>query len=276
MMTIRSLRPMRRLFPACRVLLVALAASILAPSALAASSGYPLEDIDVDPRDLPSLQRGARLYVDYCLGCHSLKFQRYERTADDLAIPHDVAMDTLVFTGQKIGSLMTNAIPEDSKAWFGGPPPDLTMVTRVRGDAWVYTYLKTFYVDELRPLGVNNEVFPNVGMPHALLDLQGVQRKGCIDRPVLNEAGAEKRDPLVPGKAVMAEKCGELFVEPDTGTLTAEEYDQAVFDLVNFMAYVAEPAKLDRQRIGVYVLIFLLILFVFAYLLNREYWKDIH
>ena len=126
-----------------------------------------------DLQNLPSLQNGFKLYTNYCMGCHGLQFQRYQRTADDLGIPHDLALKNLIFTGQKIGDLMTTAMPkEESKAWFGAAPPDLTMVTRVREPHWVYNYLKTFYADESRPLGVNNKVFANVGMPNVLLDLQ--------------------------------------------------------------------------------------------------------
>ncbi len=148
---------------------------------------------------------------------------------------------------------MTTSMPkEESKAWFGAAPPDLTMVTRVREPAWVYNYLKTFYVDESRPLGVNNKVFANVGMPNVLLDLQGVQRQVCV--------GGE---------------CDELKVEAGTGVMTPSEFDAAIYDLTNFLYYVSEPARLERQRTGVFVLLFLIILGSFTYLLNREYWKDI-
>lgn len=242
--------------------------------ASAAGTTYPLESFDPDPRDKPSLQNGARIWFNYCAGCHSLQYQRYEKTADDLEIPHDVALETLVFTGQKIGDLMRTAMPPESNAWFGAAPPDLTMVTRVRGDDWVYTYLKTFYVDESRPLGANNEVFPNVGMPNVLLELQGAQRKTCAQRPMLDERGAEKRDPLDPTKKITKEQCGVLEVEPNTGTMSAEEFDKTVYDLVNFLSYVAEPARLDRQRIGVYVILFLVVLYVFSSLLGREFMKS--
>jgi ubiquinol-cytochrome c reductase cytochrome b subunit len=232
--------------------------------------------MDPDLENLPSLQNGARLYVNYCIGCHSLQYQRYERTADDLQIPHDIALENLVFTGQKIGALMTNAMDmEQAKNWFGAPPPDITMVTRVRGVEWVYNYLKTFYVDDARPLGVNNKVFPNVGMPHALLELQGVQRSACIQVPKIAENGGEMRDPLVPGLAVTEEKCGQLVVEEGTGRYTVEEYDQAVYDISNFLYYVGDPSRLERHRLGVYVLLFLVILFVFTWLLGREYNKAV-
>jgi cytochrome c1 len=183
----------------------------------------------------------------------------------------------VIFTNQKIGELMINAMnPEKSKKWFGNPPPDLTMVTRVRGPEWVYNYLKAFYIDESRPFGVNNKIFANVGMPHVLLPLQGVVRNGCIQMPVILENGAEKRDPLVPGKPVTEEKCDQLYLEEGTGALSPADYDAAVYDLVNFMHYVSEPSRSDRHRIGIFVLLFLIILGVFTGLLNREYWKDIH
>ncbi len=245
--------------------------------AAGAASDYPMESFDPDLDNLPSLQSGFSTYVNYCLGCHGMRFQRYERTADDLGIPHEVALQTVVPAGKQIGALMESAMnPTDAKAWFGAPPPDLTMVARVRSAEWLYNYLKTFYLDETRPFGVNNEVFPNVGMPHVLMDLQGVQHKGCVQKPILLPNGAEKRDPLVPGKAITEEKCDELYVEEGTGALTAEEYDQAIYDLVNFMYYVSEPARIEREWLGIPVLLFLIILGVFTYLLNREYWKDVH
>jgi cytochrome c1 len=230
------------------------AALLLAPGLLvAAESHYPREPMEPNLQDLPSLQNGLRLYVNYCLGCHSLKFQRYERTADDLGIPHDIALEQLVFTGQKIGEQMTSAMdPEAAKDWFGAPPPDLTMVARVRGAEWIYNYLKTFYVDESRPLGVNNKVFPNVGMPHVLIGMQGIQRSVCV-----------------------GEECGQLVVEEGSGTSTPEEFDQAAYDLSNFLYYTGDPSRLERHRIGVYVLLFLAILYVFTWLLGREYHKAV-
>ena len=237
-----------------RLMLLALIAGPAA--AWAVESDWPMQPMSPNLEDQPSLQRGFALYANYCLGCHSLRFQRYERTADDLGIPHEAAVDELIFTGQKIGELMTTAMdPESAKAWFGAPPPDLTMVSRVRSPEWVYNYLKTFYLDESRPFGVNNKVFENVGMPHALIDLQGVQRDACP-----------------PG----VEDCNQLAIDSGSGLLTAEQYDQAVYDLVNFLHYVGEPSRLDRERLGIYVLGFLAFLGIFTYLLNREYWKDVH
>jgi cytochrome c1 len=232
--------------------------SLLASFNISGSSatGWHMEAIETNIADKPSLQRGARLYIGYCLGCHSLKYQRYERTANDLEIPLEVALDSMIFTGQKIGGLIETSMPDESKEWFGGPPPDLTMVARVRGNEWLYNYLKTFYVDESRPFGVNNKVFPNVGMPHALLELQGIPREAC-------EAHSDM-------------DCLQLKVDAGTGIYDADQYDQAVYDIVNFLDYVGEPSRLERERMGIYVLLFLIILGVFTYLLNREFWKDIH
>lgn len=249
-----------------------------ASAAMAASAiNYDMEPFEGDLENLPSLQNGMRLYVNYCLGCHSLEYQRYERTVDDLGIPHELALENLVFTGQKIGELMTNAMaPANAKNWFGAAPPDLTMITRFKSPEYVYNYLKTFYVDDTRPFGVNNKVFENVGMPNVLVDLQGVQRSGCIQVPRIAENGGEMRDPAVPGKVITEEKCDELYLEEGTGLMTPEEFDAAVYDLTNFLDYVGEPSRLERQRTGVFVLLFLVILGCFTYLLNREYWKDVH
>ena len=237
---------------------------------------WPMEPMEPDLHNVPSLQNGFRLFTNYCLGCHSLKYQRYERTADDLEIPHDVALENLVFTGQKIGDQMkTSMNPELAKGWFGAPPPDLTMVTRVREPEWVYNYLKTFYIDPSRPFGANNKVFPNVGMPHVLMPLQGVQRSACVQVPKIAANGGEMRDPLEPGKAITEEKCGQLVVDEGTGLYSAEEYDQAIYDLTNFLHYVSDPSRLDRHRIGGFVLLFLVILWVFTWLLGREYNKAV-
>lgn len=251
------------------------------PDAVAAESPVPLDPFAPDLRDKPSLQRGMRLFVNYCLGCHSLKFQRYERTADDLGIPHSVALDNLVFTGQAIGGLMETAMPaEGAKNWFGAPPPDLTMVDRVRGTAWVYNMLKSFYVDPTRPFGVNNLVFENIAMPHVLMGLQGVPKPVCRGKKHVDIlAGASELVSDEAGKLVREERednCVWTRVEPGTGTYSAEEFDQAAKDIANFLHYVGDPGRVERRRIGYWVLGFLAILFVLASALNREYWKDVH
>jgi ubiquinol-cytochrome c reductase cytochrome b subunit len=215
-------------------------------------------EFKADLSDRASLQRGAAVFVNYCQGCHSAMYSRYERVATDLGIPLDLAEQNLIFDDTKIGDLMDNAMPKPlSKKWFGATPPDLTLVARARGGDWLYTYLLTFYIDDKRPWGVNNRVFKDVGMPHVLLELQGVQR--CL-----------------PGEDPVREPCAVLEHFPDSGALTADEYRQTIGDLTNFMVYMAEPAALVRYRIGLYVLLFLAFFLVFAWLLNREYWKDVH
>ena len=273
--------PLASVRAAAALLGLALAA-LAGAGAAAAESTIPLEPMRPNLEDKPSLQRGMALYMNYCLGCHSLKFQRYERTADDLGIPHQVALDNLVFTGQAIGGLMRNAMPPQSAAnWFGAPPPDLTMVDRVRGTAWIYNMLKNFYVDEARPFGVNNRVFPDIGMPHALVGLQGVPR--------LEDAGYKPidfvRDRDVLARYRPADEAGEeppfrvarkeIVVDPDSGTLSPEAFDQAAYDIANFLHYVGDPGRERRHQMGYWVLAFLAGLFVLATLLNREYWKDI-
>ena len=245
-------------------------------SAIAAGGpGIPLEQIDVDPRDKPSLQRGLVTFMQYCAGCHSTEYQRFERTATDLEIPVKLFEEYLLPAGKKIGDLGTIAMPSDEAAeWFGAPPPDLTLSTRKRGNDWVYTYLKTFYTDPSRPLGVNNLVFEKVGMPHVLQPLQGEQRLVCTNAPV-RENGVVQTDPLT-GNPILADQCGVLEVVEGTGQLTADEYDRVIYDLVNYMAYIAEPSRVDAERIGTYVLLFLFVFGIIAYLLKREYWRDVH
>ena len=229
----------------------------------------PCDEMDPDPSDQVSLQHGAQLYMNYCMGCHSLQYARYNRMAEDLGIPEDLVEENLIFDPSvKVGSLMNNAMPDEaSEEWFGAAPPDLTLIARSRQPEWLYTYLRTFYKDKARPYGVNNLVFANVGMPHVLASLQGVQECAPTDH-------GDEIDPLT-GGAAHADPCGELVVTEE-GAMGEEEFDTAMYNLVNFLAYTAEPMKADRQRIGVYVLLFIAIFFVFSWLLNREYWKDIH
>ena len=217
--------------------------------AFASGGDGQLQNAHIQPDNVVSLQNGAKLYVNYCYGCHSLEYQRYERLALDLGIPNDLVIQNLMFTGEKIGEQMKIAMKKDDAArWFGAPPPDLALIARSRSPDWVYTYLKSFYKDEKRPYGVNNLVFPNVGMPHVLESLQGMQAK-------TDEHGLE----LV-----------------QQGTMNAEEYDSAARDIANFLHYVGEPMKQDRKVIGIYVTLFLLAFFAVAYLLKKEYWKDVY
>lgn len=236
---------------------------------------YPLESITPDYNDKASLQRGLATFSHYCMGCHSLEYQRYERTATDLGIDPDVMTSALLPESKKIGDLGTIAMPAGAAAaWFGAPPPDLTLVARKRSPEWVYTYMKTFYTDPTRPLGANNLVFPKVGMPHVLEPLQGIQRAVCKEAPV-REGGQIKTDPIS-GNPITAEQCGVLEVVEGTGALSAAEYDQLIYDLVNFLEYVGEPSKANAHDLGIKVLLFIMLFFVFAYLLKREYWRDVH
>ena len=226
----------------------------------------PCDEFTADFDDKASLQRGLKYFANYCMGCHSAEYSRYERVADDLGIPHELMLENVVFTSEKIGDLMEIALPDaNAKAFFGVVPPDLTLAARARSPEWLYTYLRNFYQDDSRPVGVNNRVFPNVGMPHALIELQGLPQ--CVP----GEAGAASDSH---GHAAAA--CAELAIEDVQGLMSPEEYDQAVGDLVNFMTYLAEPSADSRRQIGWYVFLFLSILLVFTWLLNREYWKDVH
>lgn len=228
---------------------------------LASSGGVHLDKADIDLHNKQSLQRGAKVFVNYCLSCHSAQFQRYNRMARDIGLTDNQVIENLMFASDKVGSTMTVAMSRaDGKTWFGAPPPDLSLTARSRGVDWLYTYLRSFYVDETRPFGVNNVVFPSVGMPHVLWELQGVQK--AVYKTVEHEGESkEVLDHLE-------------IVEP--GKLTPVEYDQTVRDLVGFLSYVSEPVQLERKALGVKVILFLLVLLVVAYLLKKEYWKDVH
>jgi ubiquinol-cytochrome c reductase cytochrome c1 subunit len=216
---------------------------------LASSSGVHLDKAGNDLTDKESLKRGFESYINYCLGCHQLQYQRYGRTFADLGISDADGVANFMYTGEKVGDHITNTMPaKEAAKWFGSAPPDLTLEARLRSPDWIYTYLRSFYVDPNRPFGVNNTVFKDVGMPHVLQSLQGVR--------TMDEHGN------------LSEATG--------GSMTAEEYDVFARDLANFLEYTAEPSKLDRQAMGYWVIGFLFIFLIFAYLLKVEYWKDVH
>ncbi len=267
--------------PALGVLALILALAVVPLKAVAAESAYdcgqiPCVDPEIDLSDTQSQQRGAGLFVNYCMGCHSAQYMRWGRLAEDLGIPEDIARDYLVL-GQntKIGELMKISMPVAyGKRVYGAMPPDLTLVARVRSPEWLYTYLNSFYVDPSRPFGVNNLVFKDVGMPHVMIGLQGEQ----VCRPPIAVAanGGLKRD--ADGNWMEDDSvsdCGRVVPGDIEGSMTADEFQGAMYDLVNFLTYMGEPAALKRERLGVYVLMFIGVFFVFAYLLNREYWKDV-
>ncbi len=238
-----------------------------------ASQGVHLDKVNNDLCDKGSLQRGAGLYVNYCAGCHSLQFVRYKDMAKDIGIVdkkgnviEKLVVDNLNFISDKPNDPILVATPKDLSAkWFGVAPPDLSLVSRSRGKDWLYTYLKSFYEDPKRPWGVNNLVFPDVGMPHILLTLQGSQV------PVYKTVTVKDDQ----GKSVEKQVISHLELK-SPGALSAKDYDKAMVDLVNFLDYVGEPHKLERKRLGVWVLLFLVVFTLFAYLLKREYWKDVH
>ena len=242
-------------------LVLAFALSLIPALGLASGGHVELEDADIDLSDKASLQNGAKYFLNYCMGCHSLKYMRYNRMAEDLGIDDATLREKLLVGGAaKPGDLMTNAMrPEDGEKWFGTAVPDLTLVTRWRSPDWVYSYLKGFYTDPTRPYGVNNLYFPAVGMPHTLAGLQGVQE------PVFAEHHEGSGPPPV---------VGVKLTQP--GTMSPEEYSGMVRDITAFLTYAGEPMAAERKRLGVYVLLFLGLLFVAAYALKKEFWKDVH
>jgi ubiquinol-cytochrome c reductase cytochrome c1 subunit len=235
-----------------------LIALLFAPMlALASGGNVHLDKWPGSVADKAGLQNGAKLFVNYCLNCHSASYMRYKNLVD-LGLTEQQVIDNLMFTSEKIGGLMTVAARSDEqKLWFGATPPDLTIIARARGELgdvgagadWLYTYLRSFYRDENRPTGWNNVVFENVGMPHILYGLQGQQ--------VLNHE-THKLELAVPGQMAPA------------------EFDKSVSDLVGFMVWMGEPQQEYRRKLGFFVLAFLGLLFVLAYSLKKEYWKDIH
>ena len=243
-----------------------LAILLLAPTlALAAGDSVKLDRAPINEDDQASLQRGARHFVNYCLNCHSASYMRYNRL-EDIGLSKQQILDNLVFTGVKVGDLMKISMdPIEAKNWFGATPPDLSVVARSRASAdgsgadWLYTYLRGFYRDAERPTGWNNTVYANVGMPHALWELQGEQ--------VLAERKVQGAGFIKTEMALKLDKPGKL---------SPVEYDRMVTDLVNYMVFMAEPVRGDRKTIGMFVLIVLGLAFILTYALKKEYWKDVH
>lgn len=230
-------------------------ALLFLPLTLLAMEHAQLDNAPIDPTNQASLQRGARTFVNYCLNCHSANYMRYNRLRD-IGISEAIIKDNLLFAADKVGDTMQVAMPKkDAKEWFGVTPPDLSVEVRARGENWIYTYLRSFYRDESRPTGWNNVTYPNVAMPHVLWELQGEQ-------------------------ILKVEKHGDHEVKTlslvKLGTMTTAEYDNMIADLVNYLAYMAEPAKNKRMGMGILVLLFLSLMFVVTYYLKKEYWKDIH
>jgi ubiquinol-cytochrome c reductase cytochrome c1 subunit len=266
-------------------------AALLAPLAALGSEGPRLQTAPINSHDRASLQNGAKVFVNYCLNCHTAGYMRYNRL-QDLGLTELQIKDNLILTGVKVGELMQVAMDrKDAKQWFGVAPPDLTVTVRSRssgagsGADWIYTYMRSFYRDPSRPTGWNNLVFTNVGMPHVLWQLNGQQQ--LHEEVFENEHAAHAA--LIAAKGVaqleelVAVKDGKETIRyvlktltPGAGTLSQPEYDKTVVDLVNYMNYMAEPARHERHQIGIFVLLLLGVLFVLVYALKKSYWKDVH
>lgn len=232
-----------------RSLIIASIFALFSMQVMAASGGVELDHVEIDITDQASLQRGAQTFVNYCLSCHSASYMRYNRMAKDLGLTDDQVKDNLMFASDKIGETMTIAMrAEDAEKWFGVTPPDLSVIARARGTDWLYTYLRTFYLDDSRPMGTNNVAFKDVGMPHVLWEQQGYLSK---------------------------DEHGELSVAEE-GELNQYEYNEMTHDLVNFLAYISEPSKLQRMELAKWVLLYLFIFFLIAYPLKKAFWKDVH
>jgi ubiquinol-cytochrome c reductase cytochrome c1 subunit len=223
----------------------------------------------VDAKDQSSLQRGAKYYMNYCSGCHGLRYMRYSQMAQGIGVTDDegavnaaIMKSNLMFTADNIGDqIRTSMDPKMAKQWFGTKIPDLTLEAKSRGPEWIYNYLLSFYPDPKRPFGVNNTVFPEVAMPNVLAPLQGIQK------PVYEIIGYDEDK-----RPIQVVKGFELV---EKGALTPQEFQQVTYDLVNFLSFAADPKKIQRERAGVIFLLFLVIFTLFAYLLKREYWKDV-
>ena len=252
-------------------------ALLLSPVLALAEEGSAMESAQIDLTDKAALQRGAALYMGYCSGCHALSYQRYSRTGEDLGLTEDQVKQNLILSPDaKIGETMSFGMdPAKAAAWFGKAPPDLSVEARTKAEGadWIYNYLKSFYVDESRPSGWNNTVFPNVTMPHVLWELQGVQH--AVTEPKHKDADG-KDEPCAKGE--YQGQCIAGFEIPDAqkGKLDAEQYDRTARDLSAFLAYVGEPSAIHRESIGVWVVLFLAFFTLLAYLLKSEYWRDVH
>jgi ubiquinol-cytochrome c reductase cytochrome c1 subunit len=246
-----------------RTLLIAilLCCASVAANAESGHGGPKMLNANVDLGNTESLQRGAKLFVNYCVSCHSANYMRYGRVATDLGIPEDVMKANMMFTTDKIGDPMQIAMkPDDAEAWFGVTPPDLSVVARSRGPDWLFSFLNGFYLDPAKPTGVNNLYFANTAMPHVLGELQGLNR-AVFETETQHDAEVQ---------------VFKQFENERPGKLDDIQYRKATRDLVNFLVYVGEPAKLVRYALGVKVIAFLLVLWIVAYALKREYWKDVH
>jgi len=244
-----------------RTKLLVLAAAVAPVAAFAAGGGAHLEHANVDVTNTASLQRGAANFVNYCLGCHSAQYVRYNRMAADLGLTEQQLIDNLMFTADSPHQTMRVGIrPDDAKRWFGVVPPDLSLIARSRGPDYLYTFLRSFYADPAKATGTNNLVLPGTAMPHVLWELQGVQEAVWAGEP--NAQGDVRHE-------------FKEFKLATPGKLSPEEYDNFVRDTVNFLVYIGEPAQLQRRALGAPVVAFLIFFTLLAYAMKKEYWKDV-
>jgi len=242
-----------------------LAKTAFVAAAMFATAGVQAEEAGLAPagtnvNNVASLQRGAKLYFNYCSGCHSIKYMSYSRLAKDLKLSEEQVLASFAFTGARIGDQVVSNMPaKQAEGWFGKAPPDLSLEARAKGPDWIYNYLKSFYLDPTRPVGWNNTVFPGASMPNVLWELQGLQRAHfAAAKPGGEEPAVEKLE--------LADK----------GKLSPHEFDEAARDITSFLQYVGEPAALQREAVGVWVLLYLAFFTLLAYMLKHEYWNDVH
>lgn len=270
--------------------LIAFAASVLVLamplSAQASGGGHNpfIKPAHIDLNNHAAIQRGAKYFTNYCMGCHSAKYVRYQ-LLKQVGLTEDQIKENLIFDGSKVGGQMKIAMPTaDGAGFFGAPAPDLTLEARLRGSDWIYSYLTNFYGDDSRPMGVNNTVFPNVGMPNILWELEGVKapvyqyavkHDGHIVATFEDEEEA-KAEAAAKGEGYKVDRHVERLELIKPGKLTPAEFDQVARDLTAYLTYIAEPVKLERQTLGVKVVLFLVLFSVLAYLMKKEWWKDIH
>ncbi|NQY51799.1 MAG: cytochrome c1 [Piscirickettsiaceae bacterium] len=218
-------------------------------SVIASGDGVYLDKVDIEITDKASLQRGAKIFVNYCLSCHQASYMRYNRMGKDIGLTDRQVIENLMFASNKIGDTMTIAMRgKDAKKWFGMTPPDLSVISRARGTDWLYTYLRTFYLDESKIMGTNNATFKNVGMPHVLWKQQGYLKK--------------------------EDKTNDL-ISATKGIITEHEYDIMIKDLTNFLAYLGEPSKIQRLSLAKWVLLYLVLFFLVAFSMKKSFWKDV-
>lgn len=252
--------------------LMALSLAFASNAIAGGGSGAVLDKVHMNMSDKASLQNGAKLFVNYCLSCHSASYARYNRVAQDLDIPLALLKENLMYTTEKEGDLMTTTMPaKDAKDWFGVTPPDLTLVSRVRKPDWLYTYFRAFYQDESSPSGWNNSLFEHVAMPHALYELQGVQR--MVGKTTDHTDSEDGHASVADNQHVVGDA---IFEISHPGKQTPEEFDKSMADLTAFLTYLAEPVQLQRHKIGVFTLTFLIILMLLCIMLKKEFWRDVH